>query len=596
MYPKGAATGAKIIAPINGFFMRYSKCLIPTLKETPAEAEVISHKLMLRAGMIRKLSAGIYSYLPIGLKVVRKVEAIVRDEMNKAGALEVLLPGVQPAELWQESGRWDFYGKELLRLKDRHGREFCLGPTHEEVITDLVRKEIRSYRDMPLNLYQIQAKFRDEIRPRFGLMRGREFTMKDAYSFDIDEAGLDATYNKMYEAYSNIFRRCGLKFCAVEADTGTIGGSSSHEFMVLASSGEDQVASCTVCGYGANVEKAVSVRDAVTPTGTGVCERREVLTPNVSSVEDVVNFLRGDLPEITEKNLVKTLIVKGDGKLFAVLLRGDDELNVVKLTNYLDLKELEMATDEEIQKATNGPQGFSGPVGLGIDIYADESVKSMSDFVAGANKKDTHFLNVNLRDFSVKGYAELRVVKAGDKCPKCAEGRLEITRGIEVGHIFKLGKKYSKALSATFLDKNGKAQIITMGCYGIGIGRTAAAAIEQNNDDFGIIFPLPIAPFEVVVVAVNTNDEVVMKRAEAIYGTLKDAGVDVLFDDRPERAGIKFKDIDLIGVPIRVVIGSKKLADGLIEMSLRKDKESMDVPADSVIEKVMGYVKSGLNP
>jgi prolyl-tRNA synthetase len=586
--------------------MRYSKYLIPTLKETPAEAEVISHKLMLRAGMIRKLSAGIYSFLPLGLRVIRKIENIVREEMNRAGALEVLLPAVQPAELWEESGRWHIYGKELLRLKDRQGRSFCVGPTHEEVITDLVRNEVRSYRDLPLNLYQIQTKFRDEIRPRFGLMRGREFSMKDAYSFDVDDAGVEIAYKKMYEAYTRIFKRCGLKFCAVEADSGTIGGSSSHEFMVLANSGEDLVVSCSGCDYGANIEKAVSYRSKKDAGDIEKLDKKEVSTPDVTSVADVVEFLKKDNPEITAENLVKTLIVKANGKPYAVLLRGDDELNEVKLLNHLNqlpveqsvidavenqavdtyIDTIEMAGEEDILKLTKGPQGFSGPAGLTIDIIADESVKYMKNFVTGANKKDTHFINVNLDDFSVKDFVDLRTVKAGDVCPKCKKDTLKESRGIEVGHVFKLGKKYSTALNATFLNKNGRAEIMTMGCYGIGIGRTAAAAIEQNHDESGIIFPLPIAPFEVLVLAVNTNDEEVMKKSEEIYESLKVLGLDVLFDDRNERAGIKFKDADLIGVPLRVIIGKKKLADGLVELSRRDGGSKEDVNADQVIEKV----------
>jgi prolyl-tRNA synthetase len=570
--------------------MRYSKYLIPTLKETPAEAEVISHKLMLRAGMIRKLSAGIYSFLPLGLRIIRKVENIVREEMNRAGALEVLMPGVVPAELWFESGRWEVYGKELLRFKDRHGRDFCLGPTHEEVITDLVRKEVRSYRDLPKNLYQIQTKFRDEIRPRFGLMRGREFSMKDAYSFHVDEKGVDIEYEKMYEAYSRIFERCGLNFCAVEADTGTIGGSSSHEFMVLASSGEDLVVSCDKCSYAANIEKAVCHREEKEAGAGGKKERKEVHTPEVFSVEDVVEFLKKDIPDITGADLLKTLIVKADGRFYAVLLRGDDELIEVKLANFLNVTDIEMAEEEEIEKATGGAQGFSGPIGLDIDIIADEHVKAMGNFVTGANKKDTHLLNVNLDDFSIKDFVDLRRVKEGEACPKCKGGRLIISRGIEVGHVFKLGKKYSNALKATYLDRNGKEQVITMGCYGIGIGRTAAAAIEQSHDEAGIIFPLPIAPFEVLVLAVNTNDEDVMQKAETIYDELRAAGCEVLFDDRKERAGIKFKDADLIGIPIRVVVGKKKLAEGLVEVSLRKDREKEDVSADQVIPKVRSYI------
>ena len=589
--------------------MIYSQYHIPTLKETPSEAEVISHKLMLRAGMIRKLSAGIYSILPLGLRVIRKIEKIVREEMDRAGALEVLLPGVQPAELWEESGRWQFYGKELLRLKDRHGRDFCLGPTHEEVITDLVRNDIRSYRDLPKNFYQIQSKFRDEIRPRFGLMRGREFSMKDAYSFDINSDGLDISYNKMYEAYTRIFKRCGLKFCAVEADTGSIGGSSSHEFMVLASSGEDTVLSCDACSYGANVEKATSYRVAEDSSAIEKKQKSEINTPNVTSVADVVAFLKNVDPNITDKNLVKTLIVMANKKPYAILLRGDDELNEIKLLNYLNSQSeersskqkdalghvdvIEMATEEEILKITNGAQGFSGPVGLAIDIIADVTVKSMVNFITGANKKDTHYLNVNLSDFTVfLDFVDLRKVKSSETCPRCRNGALNESRGIEVGHVFKLGQKYSKAMKATFLDNNGKSQIITMGCYGIGIGRTAAAAIEQNHDDAGIIFPLPIAPFEVLMLAVNTNDDALMQLSKELYDKLSALGIEVLLDDRNERTGIKFKDADLIGIPIRVVIGRKKLDEGLVEISLRNGSVKEDVSVDKVIEAVQAHIKA----
>lgn len=569
--------------------MRYSQYFIPTVKETPSDAEVVSHQLMLRAGMIRKLAAGIYSYLPLGLRSIRKVETIVREEMNRAGAIELLMPSVQPAELWQESKRWEQYGKELLRFKDRKDAEFCLGPTHEEVVTDIVRREVKSYRQLPLNLYQIQNKFRDEIRPRFGLMRGREFIMKDAYSFDVDSAAADLSYEKMYQAYRRIFQRCGLNFRAVEADTGSIGGSSSHEFMVLADSGEDAIVSCSACEYAANVEKAEARPLAAEHAEPRQLERVE--TPAKRSVEEVTAFLG-----IPASTLIKTLLLVADGEPVAALVRGDHDLNEIKLKHLLGCEELSMAEESLVHQVTGAPVGFAGPVGLSIKIVADLAVQGMRNFVAGANAADMHLKNVNLgRDFTPAVFADIRNVVHGDQCPRCSSGHLEMWRGIEVGHVFKLGTKYSDALKATYLDSDGKERIVFMGCYGIGIGRTVAACVEQNYDDQGIIFPIPIAPFHCVVSAVNVKDAEVMAAAEELYRSLSEAGVEVLFDDRDERPGIKFKDADLIGIPLRIVVGAKNLAEGKVELKIRKGGEVQLMPLAEAAGRVQALVKEALS-
>ena len=499
--------------------------MIPTLKEDPAEAEVISHKLMMRAGMIRKIAAGIYTYLPLGWRTVRKVAEIVRQEMDRAGAQEVLLPIIQPAELWMESGRWDFYGKELLRLKDRHEREFCIGPTAEEVITDLVRREVKSYRQLPINLYQIQTKFRDEIRPRFGLMRGREFIMKDAYSFHKDVESAETEYWNMYETYKRIFTRCGLNFRAVEADTGNIGGSFSHEFMVLAETGEDFIASCTACDYAANVEKAQTPPATEPRPGTGSLEK--VNTPGKKTVDEVSEFLG-----VTPRDLVKTLIYRADAQVVAVLVRGDHEVNEIKLKKLLGVQEVVLADNETVERVTNAPSGFAGPVGLEGTLYrviADNAVSVMADFIVGGNAKDTHYRNVNIGpDFTPDDFADVRKIEAGDPCPKCGTGKVEIFKGIEVGHIFMLGTKYSEAMNCKFLDEDGTEKPMIMGCYGIGVGRTAAAAIEQNNDKDGIKWPAPLAPFEVVVLPLNINHQGVMDAAREVYNSLLKAGVEAL--------------------------------------------------------------------
>jgi len=564
--------------------MLFSKMFIPTVKEDPKEAEVINHRLMLRGGFIRRLSSGIYTWLPLGLKSLRKVERIIREEMNKKDAQEILMPGVQPKELWVESTRWEKYGKELLRFKDRNDRELCLGPTHEEVVTDLVRREVRSYRELPVTLYQIQTKFRDEIRPRFGVMRAREFSMKDAYSFDADEAGAEKSYMDMYDAYMNIFKRCGLRFRVVEADTGQIGGSFSHEFMVLAETGEDIIISCDTCGYAANLERAeVGVAEKTVSAKKGNYKRVE--TPDQRRVEEVASFLG-----VTAQQLLKTIIYNTDKGTIGVLIRGDREINETKLMNLVGLEYCDLTDEYTIQDVTGGPLGFSGPIGLSIPLYADKDVAYMEDLVIGGNEKDVHVINVNTGDFIVKGFYDIKVAVAGDKCPRC-NGTLTSTRGIEVGHIFKLGLKYSKAMNASFLDKDGKEQLMVMGCYGIGVGRTLAAAIEQGNDDNGMILPMAIAPFEVNVLPVNNSHQESMELADSVYRELLDRGVDAVMDDRNERPGVKFKDCDLIGIPLRVTIGERNLKEGLVEIKIRNEKESQRIKKEDIVERVVGYVE-----
>ncbi len=561
--------------------MRYSQLFLPTMKEIPAEAEVISHQLMFRAGMIRKVAAGIYTYLPLGLSVIRKVEQIVREEMNAAGAQELLMPMVQPADLWKESGRWEYYGKELLRFKDRNERDYCLGPTHEEIITDLVRKEVRSYRDLPLNLYQIQTKFRDEIRPRFGVMRAREFIMKDAYSFDRDEAGAEESYQKMYDAYTRIFERCGLSFKAVEADTGSIGGSNSHEFMVLANTGEDLILSCDRCDYAANLEKATSLLPEGNITGEGASPTMEkVYTPGKKHVEEVSEFLK-----VSPDRLIKTLIFVTDKGLVAGLIRGDLEINPLKLKNALGANFIELASDRDVEDITKAAVGFAGPIDLSIPVYVDPTVAGMRDAVCGANETDYHFIHVEpQRDIAPQQVVDIRLAREGERCPKCEKGVLEAFRGIEVGHIFKLGTKYSEALHATFLDEKGVERPLIMGCYGIGIGRTVAAAIEQKHDENGIIFPLSIAPYQVEILPVQTNNEQVAGFAEELYGMLRKKGFEVLLDDRNLRPGVRFKDADLIGIPYRVTIGRGFLKEGVVELKTRATGEVVEVDREMVVK------------
>jgi prolyl-tRNA synthetase len=570
--------------------MRYSQMLLPTLKEVPSEAETISHQLLLRAGMIRKLTSGIYDYLPLGLRVLRKVEAIVREEMNRAGAQEVLLPAVQPAELWQESGRWQIYGKELLRFHDRHDRDYCFGPTHEEVITDLVRREVHSYRQLPLNLYQIQTKFRDEIRPRFGLIRGREFIMKDGYSFDVDESAADLTYLAMYDAYARIFSRCGLRFKSVEADSGPIGGSFSHEFMVLAETGEDVVVSCTACAYAANLEKAEILAPVSGATETQ-SPLAKVHTPEVRTVAEVANFLNIPLEKV-----LKTLLYETETGVVAVLLRGDHEVNDVKLKNYLKVNDLALATEASVRRETGASVGFAGPMGLKVPIYGDYSLQAAANLTAGANEDHYHYTNVNpVRDLAIKEFADLRQVTEADPCPRCG-APLEFLRGIEVGHVFKLGYKYSKAMNATYLDAQGQEQSIYMGCYGIGVSRIVAAAIEQNNDPDGIIFPMPLAPFQILLVPIAVNDATTMETVGRLYNELTAAGLEVLFDDRDERPGIKFKDGDLLGIPYRVVLGPKTLAKAAAEVRSRRTREIELLPLQSLSGELRDRIRAGMLP
>jgi prolyl-tRNA synthetase len=564
--------------------MRWSRLLIPTLKEDPADSEVISHKLLVRAGFIRQISRGMYDYLPLALRVLRKIEQITREEMNRAGAQELLMPIAAPAELWQESGRWEKYGKELVRFKDRHERDFCLGPTHEEIVTDLVRRSVRSYRELPFNLYQIQTKFRDEPRPRFGLMRGREFIMKDAYSFHADVEDCRREYGNMYETYNRIFIRCGLRFRAVEADTGAIGGSQSHEFQVLAESGEDAIISCSNCDYAANLEKA-EVR-AAQPAGRRMHEEspklEKVSTPGRKSVAEVAAFLK-----IPAENFVKTLVYETDTGLVAALVRGDHEINELKLRTVLGSDELTLADESSVVSAAGAVPGFLGPIGLKLRMIADLSVQGMRAAVTGANESDAHFIHVDQeRDFTPTAFADLRLAIAGDPCPRCETGALEAHRGIEVGQVFYLGTKYSEAMGATYLDAEGRERPFEMGCYGIGISRLVAAAIEQNHDANGIIWPLSIAPFEVLLLPINYKDKAIREAADRLYQELRDRAVEVLLDDRDERPGVKFKDADLIGIPLRVTIGAKGLEKGLVELRLRHSGKMDEIPMADSTEKL----------
>ncbi len=567
--------------------MRVSRFPLSTIKETPADAEIVSHQLMLRAGMIRKLATGIYSWLPLGLRVLRKVEGIVREEMDRAGALELLMPAVQPAELWQESGRWEQYGPELLRLKDRHQREFCFGPTHEEVITDLVRREIRSYKQLPVNFYQIQTKFRDEIRPRFGVMRAREFLMKDAYSFHADAESLQATYETMYETYSRIFSRLGLEFRAVLADTGSIGGHASHEFHVLAESGEDAIAFSETGDYAANVELA----EALAPAGerpSPYTVMETVDTPGQHTIEQLSAFLK-----MEPHQCVKTLMVQGDdGGVVALVLRGDHDLNAVKAEKLEEVAApLTFATEAQIRDAVDCSPGSLGPVGLSIPVYADRGAAHLADFVCGANQDGKHLTGVNWgRDLPEPPVVDIRNVMAGDPSPD-GHGALAIARGIEVGHIFQLGEKYSRAMGATVLDEQGRDVVMAMGCYGIGVSRVVAAAIEQNHDDSGIRWPAPIAPFQVALLPMNAKkSQRVREAAEALYRELQDAGIEVLFDDRDVRPGVMFADMELIGIPCRVVVGEKNLDQDRVEFKARTEDESRTVARAEIVQ----YLKERL--
>ncbi len=562
--------------------MRTSNFLICTQKETPADAEIISHQLMLRAGLIRKLAAGMYSWLPMGLRVLRKVEQVVREEMDSAGAQEVSMPIVQPAELWRESGRWEEYGPELLRIHDRHNRDFCLGPTHEEVITDLVRDEIKSYKQLPLNLYQIQTKVRDEIRPRFGIMRGREFLMKDAYSFHSSDESLAATYDIMHTAYSKIFTRLGLEFRPVIADSGAIGGNKSHEFHVLADSGEDAIAFSESSGYAANVEMAEAMPTSGERPSPGHA-MREVATPEVKTIDDLARFLN-----IDPKSTVKTLVVAGEeeGSLVALVLRGDHSLNSIKAEKLSGVATpLVMAEEEQVKSVVSASFGSLGPVGMPVPLIVDRSAALLADFVCGANQEEVHLTGVNWeRDCPLSRVEDLREVVEGDPSPD-GRGTLQIKRGIEVGHIFQLGTKYSEAMNARVLDENGKNVTVSMGCYGIGVSRIVAAAIEQNHDENGVIWPTAMAPFQVAIVPLNMKkSEQVAAAAEKLYGELSDLGVEVLMDDRDERPGVKFADMELIGIPHRVVIGDRALGEGKLEYKGRRDSDAQLVGSDGFLE------------
>ena len=567
--------------------MRTSQFLLSTLKETPSDTVVISHQLMLRAGMIRKLASGLYTWMPMGLRALRKAEAIVREEMNKAGALEVLMPAIQPAELWQESGRWEQYGPELLRLKDRHDRDFCVGPTHEEVITDLARNELNSYKQLPINFYQIQTKFRDEIRPRFGLMRGREFTMKDAYSFHADQQSLQQTYDRMHEAYCNIFTRLGLNFRPVQADTGSIGGTGSHEFHVLADSGEDDIAFSDSSDYAANIEKAEAIPREST-RGAATEELRLIDTPNCKTIAALVEQF-----QLPIEKTIKTLVVRGTekGQLVALVVRGDHELNEIKAANLPHVESpLVFATEEEIRSAIGASPGSLGPLNLPISCVIDRSVALMSDFVAGANQEDQHYFGVNWeRDLPLPEVADLRNVVAGDPSPD-GVGTLIIKRGIEVGHIFQLGTKYSQAMNCSVMGENGKPVILTMGCYGIGVSRVVAAAIEQNYDDRGILWPEALAPFQIALVPMKYENPAVREATDNLYAELTAAGYDVLLDDRDKKTspGVKFADMELVGIPHRIVVGDRGLADGTLEYKHRRDAESQAIPTADILE----FIKS----
>ena len=559
--------------------MKMSNMLISTLREVPAEAEIESHKLMLRAGLMRKSAAGIYNYMPYGLKALKKVEEIIRDEMGKAGAEELLCSAIIPSELWKESGRWDAYGAEMFRVTDRNNREFCLGPTHEEVFTDIVRGTVKSYKQAPLNLYQIQTKYRDERRPRFGVMRSREFIMKDAYSFDINQEGLDKAFDGMHDAYVNIFNRCGLDAKCVEADSGAIGGSNSAEFMVKSAVGEDDIAFCTKCDYAANIEKAKTTPDVEETVEMLAVEKIE--TPSERTIEELAASLN-----VSPKNTVKTLIFKADDKTVAVFVRGDREVNETKVTNALgDILALDMASDSMVREATNAECGFAGPIGIKVDeMLVDEEVTKMFNFVVGANETGYHLKNVNYgRDFEGR-VGDFRNIVEGEKCP-CCDGTITIARGTEVGHIFKLGTKYSESMGATFIDENGKSQPFLMGCYGIGVTRTLASIIEQHNDENGIIWPMEVAPYQVVVVPVNAKNEEQMTAATEIYEKLKKMRFDVLLDDRKERAGVKFKDAELLGVPMRVTVG-RGITDGELEFKLRTAQEAEVVKLADIYDRI----------
>lgn len=568
--------------------MRLSKYLLPTLREVPAEAEIPSHQLMLRAGLIRKLASGVYGYLPLGLKVLKNVENIIRKGMDDHDAQELLMSALLPKEMYEVSGRWEVFGPEMFRLKDRGDRDFCLGPTHEEIFTDTVKANIRSYKQLPVTLYQIQTKYRDERRPRFGVIRSREFIMKDAYSFDKDENGLDVSYKNMYDAYREIFDKMELDYLVVDADSGAMGGSGSQEFMVKSEIGEDTIAYCEKCGYCANEEKAVCIPED-TKKAAAMGEVAKVHTPNAGTIEDVTNFL-GKTP----KDFAKTIIYKADDKFVAVMVRGDREVNDTKVVNALGgAIEFDLAPLDDLVRITNAKAGFAGPVGLDIDIYVDAEVANMTNMIVGANETDYHLENVNIdRDFSATIIGDFRNIEEGDLCPICKAEKIKTCRGIEVGHIFKLGTKYSKSMQCTYLDENGKEQVPIMGCYGIGVSRCLAAIIEQNCDENGIIWPMSVAPYKVIVVPVNVKDETQRELAEYIYTRLRSRGIDVMLDDRNERAGVKFNDAELIGIPIRITVG-KTAGEGIVEFKVRKTGEQSNLPVEQAVNEAARLVKLG---
>ena len=564
--------------------MRASQLYAPTLRETPAEAEIVSHQLMLRAGLIRKAAGGFYTYLPLAWRVLKKIKAIIREEMDAKNGQELLMPIMQPAELWKETGRWDVYGDEMFRLKDRHNRDFCLGPTHEEMITTVVKTDVRSYRQLPLTLYQIQNKYRDEIRPRFGLMRGREFIMKDAYSFDRDEEGLNTSYMNMHDAYSQVFKRCGLACRPVEADTGAIGGSGSHEFMVIAEAGEAAIVYCSECDYAANVEKA-----ELLPVLMNAEEAQQVTivdTPDAKSIAEVTQFLY-----ISPEKLIKSMAYQTEKGIVLALVRGDHEVNEVKLKNELDCISLEMASEDAVQ-SIGSHGGFLGPSGLkGVTIIADSTVMNMTNAVCGANEKDKHLTGINPgRDFVPTKVVDLRLMQENDPCPRCGKA-VKTARGIEVGHIFKLRTKYSTDLKAVFLDDNGREKPMVMGCYGIGVTRTMAASIEQNHDKDGIIWPVPLAPYHAIIVPISVKDEAQMELATKIYQALNKAGIETVLDDRNERPGVKFKDADLIGYPLKITVGPKTISENLLEVKPRRTGETVLVSMETYIHDITSILQ-----
>ena len=567
--------------------MRVSKLFMATQREIPADAEIPSHQLMLRAGLIRKVASGIYSFMPLGYRTYRKVEAVIREEMDKAGAQELIMPALLPAEVYQESGRWEKFGPEMFRLSDRGGRSFCLGPTHEEPFTEAVRDTISSYKQLPVTLYQIQHKYRDEKRPRFGIMRGREFVMKDAYSFDVDEAGLSESYDTMYKAYRAIFDRLGLDYTVVDADSGAMGGSGSQEFMVKSEVGEDGICYCDECGYAANEEKAGCVTPA--QDTAEMLDIEKIHTPDVKTIDDLVGYMNCGADKF-----VKTILYNIDGKIVAAMCRGDRDINETKLANLYDATEMELAAFVDVERVTGAKVGFAGPVGLKekIDIVVDSEVSVMRNFVVGADETDYHLKNVNIgRDFEATTIADIRNAVEGDICPKCGKGKMKMARGVEVGHIFKLGTKYSKALNCVYLDKDGKSNLVVMGCYGIGVGRTLAAIIEQHHDDNGIIWPISLAPYHVIITVMKPDDETQAKVADQIYEELGRRGVEVVMDDRKERPGVKFKDADLLGIPIRITVG-RGAADGMIEYKMRRDADRTDMTIEEGIETAVKTVEA----